>query len=72
MFLEIFLSYSIKGGLVQQRKKTLVPLSLGHGNIEPQQRPVEVGKRMKLSSPGPKPFSPKPKTEGPWADTKML
>ena len=25
-----------------------------------------------LSSPGPKPFSPKPKTKGPWADTKML
>ena len=25
-----------------------------------------------LSSPGPKPFSPKPKTKGPWADTKLL
>ena len=25
-----------------------------------------------LSSPGPKPFCPKPKTKGPWGDTKML
>ena len=25
----------------------------------------------KLSSPGPKPFSPKPKTMGPWAVTKI-
>ena len=25
-----------------------------------------------FSSPGPKPFSPKPKTKGPWANTKML
>ena len=25
-----------------------------------------------LSSPGPKPLSPKPKTKGPWADSKIL
>ena len=28
--------------------------------------------KSQLSSPGPKPFSPKPKTKGPWADTKLL
>ena len=34
-------------------------------------RTVGVYNILQLSSPGPKPFSPKPKTMGPWAYTKI-